>query len=173
MSVKVFRCGLHILCYYYSNIHQDVVLQRELNHPHPPNIIRIQPCQGLAYLWDLGSPYRTYPFSMHDSTSRVQPGYTLVSVDPANSLIYIRSGRCSGEAREQTLLCLSCQNIGPLADTVKEHARKEPVNLSFISLSHAQAQKRLDGAEKMVKKQRFDVCILNLSSAHSLYLFLS
>jgi hypothetical protein len=98
---------------------------------------------------------------MHDSASRVKPGYTLVSVDPIDSVIYIRSEKCSGRAAENLpSLCLSCQSIGPLADAIKQHASEAPDHLVFVSLSHAQAQKRLDATERLVKKQRFDVWIL-------------
>ena len=67
----------------------DIILARPtlvgsplIQEPIPP----LPPCQGTAIRWDLGSLYQTYPFSIHDPTSRFKPGYTLLFVDPTAKL---------------------------------------------------------------------------------------
>jgi len=66
--------------------------------------------------WDL-----TYPFYIHDLSSRFKPGYKLVFVDDHNNIIRVQSNACAGTfiVSAITSTCSTCQVFGPLVEIVR------------------------------------------------------
>jgi len=118
-------------------------------------------CPGAAAKWRLG-PFQTYPFPIRAPGSRFKPNYTLLSIDPHESTIHVRSLQCSGISPSTATPCFSCQNAGYLVERVEDHARKSPINLDRASMSHRQLELRLEGVEKSLRKEKLLVCVLSL-----------
>jgi len=119
----------------------------------PTSIPPPQPCPGVVIQWDLGSLYHTYPFPIHDPTSRFKPGYILLSVDPATCRIHVRSLSCTGTSLYPALPCSSCQTTIPLIKIVLDRARTFTGKLSRNTMSHVQPKERLYLAERKLKKE--------------------
>jgi len=99
---------------------------------------------------------------IHDNSSRVNPGYTIISIDSRNSVIYVRSDQCNGKASGTSTVtapCPSCQDIGCIVDIVRQRANREPQHLNTDTLSHNQMRKHLKALEDRMKRDRLEACI--------------
>ena len=90
------------------------------NPPTPPIT-----CDGAIFSWDLDSPFETYPFITHKSTSRAKPGYSLLSVNPQQSTIHVRSLSCSGISKTKASPCFSCQKAGDQVAVIRDRALQD------------------------------------------------
>ncbi|KAF8075809.1 hypothetical protein FPV67DRAFT_383880 [Lyophyllum atratum] len=106
---------------------------RTAQQPENPSI-----CDGTVFHWDLGSPFVSYPFALHDPESRFTPGYTICSVDTQRSTIRVRSLHCTRSAPTSSPACSASQNIGSLIEAVKRHAERPTKGLDNATLSHRQ-----------------------------------
>lgn len=124
------------------------------------------PCSGKCYLWDIGSPYTTYPFPRHDPQSKQDPGYTLLSVDVNH--IYVRSRRCTMSLPSAGAggTCSSCAALVPALDLVKDGARAPSGKRSVNSLSHAQIADKALRLTKKANKLKRDVSVVPLPHVH-------
>ncbi|KAF8147897.1 hypothetical protein BJ912DRAFT_1126264 [Pholiota molesta] len=130
-----------------------------------PSPVSAFQCRGASFKWDLGSPYTTYPFAIHDPRCRFKPNYTLIMISPHDtSAILVRSLQCTGTSHSESEACLSCQNIGDLVSRVDRYARKPPINLDRTSLSHRQLEQKLRVVERSLKREQ----LLGLNSIKSL-----
>ena len=124
------------------------------NPPTPPIA-----CNGAIFTWDLGSPFETYPFIIHDSSSHAKPGYSLLSVNPQQSTIHVRSLSCGETSKTKASPCFSCQRAGDQVAVVRDRALQEPEALPYGFLSHRQILQRIDVIKKGFKQERLKVCI--------------
>ncbi|KAK7015218.1 hypothetical protein R3P38DRAFT_3321618 [Favolaschia claudopus] len=58
--------------------------------------------KGVDFSWNLDCILDSYPFAIHTSGSRVNPGYKLLSADVAASIIRVRSNRCTGSRKNNS-----------------------------------------------------------------------
>jgi hypothetical protein len=114
-------------------------------------------CPGATFQWELGSPYRTYPFTIHDPISRFKLGYTLLSIDSADSTIRVRSLHCSGSSSTTSGSCVSCKNTSSHIQTTRDHARRLPARIDCSVMSHEQLKQKLGGVEISLKKETLKV----------------
>ncbi|KAJ3547310.1 hypothetical protein NMY22_g1704 [Coprinellus aureogranulatus] len=89
------------------------------------------PCPGIRVHWDLGSPFITYPFSLHDVSTPHKLNYTICHIDGTNSFI------------TRTLDQLN---------TVKQRADRHYKDLQVTSLSIKQASMKIKQLEKDLKE---------------------
>jgi len=129
-------------------------------HPSPP----VPPCEGGVFRWDLGSPYQTYLFVIHDPISRIKAPFSLLSIDHHNSSIRIRSHRCTGMGSSASIgTCTACQGAGEDIANVKNHAQKSAARMDRAVMTHKQLLQKLEAIERSFKKERLKVCILVVS----------
>jgi hypothetical protein len=114
-------------------------------------------CPGAVYKWGLDSPYKSYPFAIHAPGSRFKPPYTLVSVDPHDLSIRVRSSHCIGIPDGDSIGCASCRDMGNLVERVEAHARKPTIQMDRTSLSFRQLEEKLDIMKKKLKKETLAV----------------
>jgi len=115
------------------------------------------PCQGAEFQWNLGSPYLTYPFPIHDPACSLKPGYILLSIDPQSSVVRVRSLRCSGTSPNVSTPCSSCLGVRVHVDVKQDHATKPPGKLDRATLSHQQIVTKLGELEMLVQEERLKV----------------
>ncbi len=119
-------------------------------------------CHGAKFLWDLGSPYLTYPFAIHDPTSGFKPGHHPLSINPHTSSIFVRSLRCSEIPHGTSAPCSSCQCFGAFVDIVRDRTTKSPANLPLGLLSHSKLLEKLELVEERLQQERLKARIANL-----------
>ncbi|KAF8055318.1 hypothetical protein FPV67DRAFT_1789064 [Lyophyllum atratum] len=162
--VKFFRgqkCRLKLIECIISRLDIDQIIS-QLNNSASPSYSApassppssVHSCPGAAFRWALGSPYLSYPFPIHDATSRFKPRYDLVSVDPHDTVIRVRSQDCLETSLSTSTPCFACQAVGPFVDAVKDRAEKSPVRLDCSVLSHAQAVQKIENIGKSLKKEK-------------------
>ena len=63
----------------------------------------------------------TYPFYIHDLSSRFKPGYKVVFVDDHNNIIRVQSSACTGTYIVSAIAgaCSTCQVLGPLFENFR------------------------------------------------------
>ncbi|KAJ3537998.1 hypothetical protein NMY22_g5352 [Coprinellus aureogranulatus] len=113
------------------------------------------PCPGIRVHWELGSPFLTYPFSLHDVSTPHKLNYTICHIDGANSFITIRSNNCCNTTPTRNFGCPPCQrSVEQLNNMVKQRAEKHYENLQVTSLSITQASTKIKQLEKDLKEDR-------------------
>jgi hypothetical protein len=124
----------------------------------------VAPCEGAVFQWDLGSPYQTYPFVIHDPVSRFKPRFSLLFVNHHESSIRVRSHRCTGK-RLNTYIgpCNACQSAGEDIEIVKSHAQKSSARLDHTVMSNKHFREKLEAIERSLKNEKLKVCILVVS----------
>ncbi|KAF8221799.1 hypothetical protein L208DRAFT_1529184 [Tricholoma matsutake] len=144
-----------------------VLNEIDSNASVPPPITTTAPlpmqCQGAAFRWELGSPYMTYPFSMHDPALRITPGYNLIWIESQHSIVHVWSILCSGISPTTSGQCLACQSMRPLVTAIEDHARKPVTRLDHTTMSSIQHNEKL----KEVQQELQDVT-LQLNDSKSL-----
>ena len=109
----------------------------------------------------MGSPYLTYPFTIHDLSSRFKPGYKLVFIDDNNNTIRIQSDACTGTTVSASAgTCSMCHTLRPLVEAVHARAKKPPKRLDISVLSYKQTTRKLGTIEKNLKKERLSVRLI-------------
>ncbi|KAJ7729410.1 hypothetical protein DFH07DRAFT_756850, partial [Mycena maculata] len=95
-------------------------------HPSPPTSVSgAEPkCAGACYRWDIGSLCTTYPFCIHEPTSRKSPGYTLLSTDFVQSVIHVRSVDCLGSVTAIRGCCDSCDTLDSSIKTMEKWSQQ-------------------------------------------------
>jgi len=58
--------------------------------------------------------------SLEVSASSANPGYHLVSIDPRDPLLRVRSLKCSGSSLDTSQVCSLCRGVAVLVDIAKE-----------------------------------------------------
>ncbi|KAK7016016.1 hypothetical protein R3P38DRAFT_2786407 [Favolaschia claudopus] len=96
----------------------------------------------------------SYPFAIHTSGSRVNPGYKLLSADVAASIIRVRSNRCTGSRVAPSTGCSSCAGLGPSIAVVRGWAQESPGKKPSSRLSHKQLAKKVSGLFKQLQDER-------------------
>jgi len=167
----VYFCILFILSYserIISRLDVDQIVSQMDNpssHLSPSRANDSPSCSGLTFHWRMGSPYITYPFSIHDLSSRFKPGYKLVFIDDHNNIIRVQSNACTGTFKFIVSAiagtCSTCQALGPLVETVHARAKKPPKRLDLSVLSHEQTIRKVGLIERNLKKERLAVCLNN------------
>ncbi|KAK7036855.1 hypothetical protein R3P38DRAFT_2488796, partial [Favolaschia claudopus] len=114
-------------------------------------------CLGVDFSWDLEPIVESYPFAVHGSSSRANPGYNLLSVDVAASIIRVRSKRCTGSRVAQSTGCPSCAGLGPSIAVVRGWAQESPGKKPSNRLSHKQLAKKVDGLFKQLQNERLKI----------------
>jgi hypothetical protein len=117
-------------------------------------------CLGLSFLWTLGSPYLTYPFSFHDPSSNQNLEYEIIDIDAGTSTITVRSLNCS-RTTSTDQCCPSCYQTTRHLNSVLERANRPPQNISNHYLSHAQLCRRFREADEQRDRDRIQVSLMN------------
>jgi hypothetical protein len=125
--------------------------------PHPPSLS----CPGTTFQWELGSPYLTYPFPIHDPASLHKPDYSLVSLDFQDSSIHLHSRNCTGMPSATSEPCPSCLNTRLHVRKVQNKARNA-TGVMRSAMSYEQLKKKVEGVERSLKKVRLKVCSSSL-----------
>ncbi|KAJ7439531.1 hypothetical protein B0H11DRAFT_2355829 [Mycena galericulata] len=117
-------------------------------------------CAGAYFKWDCGSLYKTYPFVIHDTASRHNPGYTLLSADFITSVIRVRSTQCTGSTSIIHGCCDACDDLDSRIDIVEKWSRQSFGRKSIRRLSHVQLEAKLKAlsrqlAAEQVKKSNY------------------
>ncbi|KAK6995564.1 hypothetical protein R3P38DRAFT_2800752 [Favolaschia claudopus] len=107
----------------------------------PEDRTRIE-CSGAYFQWTVGSLYTTYPFVIHDTTSRHKPRYTLLSADFVTSVIRVRSVKCRGYV-SQPGCCPEFDDLDGAVDVVEKWSQQSFGEKSIDRLSHAQLASKL------------------------------
>ena len=115
-------------------------------------------CPGSIFEWDLPSPFLSYPFSIHDKSSRFKPAYELISVHPQDSTLLVRSLDCFGKSHKSSVACSACQAMCHDVEAIKERASKPPFRLDRSVLTHNQILQKIGSIEKNLTKEKLAVC---------------
>lgn len=139
-----------------------VLNEIDSNASVPPPITTTAPlpmqCQGAAFRWELGSPYMTYPFSMHDPALRITPGYNLIWIESQHSIVHVWSILCSGISPTTSGQCLACQSMRPLVTAIEDHARKPVTRLDHTTMSSIQHNEKLKEVQQELQDVTLQVC---------------
>ncbi|KAK7005922.1 hypothetical protein R3P38DRAFT_2794458 [Favolaschia claudopus] len=97
------------------------------------------PCTGVPLLWDTSTFWSTYPFHVHDPASKYNPGYQLISLNPA----FIRSFRCLGTSQVSQAPCSRCSILPLEVEELRDRA-KEPYDYVRVEerLNHDQLRQK-------------------------------
>ncbi|KAK7013944.1 hypothetical protein R3P38DRAFT_3322453 [Favolaschia claudopus] len=117
----------------------------------------LNPKNWVDFSWDLEPIVESYPFAVHGSSSRANPGYNLLSVDVAASIIRVRSKRCTGSRVAQSTGCPSCAGLGPSIAVVRGWAQESPGKKPSNRLSHKQLARKVDGLFKQLQNERLKI----------------
>lgn len=115
-------------------------------------ILPPSPCQGSEAHWELGFPYRTYPFAFHDHDPKFKPGYQIIRIDSFPSTICIRSLNCLLFASPPSTSCVICNNAIATLKNVEDRARRSLATLNRWQLILHQLMQRLEEVEASEKK---------------------
>lgn len=131
----------------------------ELDRQPPVSSTHMHPrsCPGAMFWWKMGAPYRTYPFTLHDPSSPVDPGYILLSVSHDPSQIRVRATRCMGTLLEREISCQQCLESRVFVDFVQDYASRHPGKRELRTLSHWQCTQKFAILETTAKNERLDV----------------
>lgn len=116
--------------------------------------------KGLPFYWSLRAPCLTYPLPIHNLSSPIKPGYTLLSIDSAGLFIHIWPLACTGNSPDQFPSCLACrdQPFKVCIRIIEDSTWILPQNLKFTILSHKQSWGCLEYAVKHWIIDRCKVC---------------
>ncbi|KAK7034124.1 hypothetical protein R3P38DRAFT_3496387 [Favolaschia claudopus] len=128
-----------------------------------PTVDKVHECLGVDFSWNLDWIVESYPFAIHGSGSRVNPGYHLLSVDVAASSIRVRSNRCTGSRGANSTGCASCAGLGPSIAVVQGWAQESPGKKPSGRLSHKQLAKKISGLYKQLQSERLKTPSLHLN----------
>ncbi|KAJ6605693.1 hypothetical protein B0H10DRAFT_1734807, partial [Mycena sp. CBHHK59/15] len=111
-------------------------------------------CAGAYFKWDCGSLYMSYPFAIHDTASKHNPGYTLLSADFLTSVIRVRSSQCSGSTSVMHSCCDACNDLDSRIAIVEKWSKQSFGKRSIGRLTHAQLEAKLKAlARQLVAEQ--------------------
>ncbi|KAJ7474458.1 hypothetical protein B0H11DRAFT_1728497 [Mycena galericulata] len=141
-------CQCVPISYIYASLWTErrVTLGIDVNsstRPPPPIPKDRHECAGAYFKWDCGSLYKTYPFVIHDTASRHNPGYTLLSADFITSVIRVRSTQCTGSTSIIHGCCDACDGLDSQIDIVEKWSRQSFGRKSIRRLSHVQLEAKL------------------------------
>ncbi|KAJ6609771.1 hypothetical protein B0H10DRAFT_1693072, partial [Mycena sp. CBHHK59/15] len=111
-------------------------------------------CVGAYFKWDVGSLFKTYPFIIHDPTSRHQPGYTLLSADFVTSIIQVRSPVCSGFGSTPGGCCDACRALESSIEIVENWSQQFFGKRSIDRLNHVQLEAKLKALSRQLKAEQ-------------------
>jgi hypothetical protein len=122
-------------------------------------------CGGAYFKWDVGSLFKTYPFIIHDPTSRHQARYTLLSADFVTSIIRVHSLECSKSVSRTGGCCDACQTVDSAINIVEKWSQQSFGKKSIDRLNHVQLEAKLQALSRQLDAEQVKVSFL-ISTPH-------
>ncbi|KAF7351813.1 hypothetical protein MVEN_01142400 [Mycena venus] len=127
-----------------------------------PSVPAIPQCPGCPLTWDPAVFWSTYPFHVHEPTSRYNPGYQFISFSP----LLIRSARCLGSSGNPGKPCTRCSTLPFDVAALRDRA-KEPFNLVRTEerMNHVQLLEKVADLKEQVNDLKLKTVNLERSLA--------
>ncbi|KAF8994977.1 hypothetical protein BDQ17DRAFT_1209615, partial [Cyathus striatus] len=111
-------------------------------------------CSSATFYWELGLPYHTYPYVLHDISNKHPPVYDIIKIDAIGSVLSIWSHYCLRVSNNGSA-CISCKNMVNTLKKIMDHAGWHSFGLQCSTLSHLQLCQKLDNTGKLCEQERF------------------
>jgi hypothetical protein len=115
-----------------------------------------EPCNGVPFKWEHGSPFLVYPFQYHETG---HPTWSLDGIgEPEGShTIRFRSHSCTHFREYSAEACLPCKNLissPKFQNMLKSASQDPPPNTPYLYLSWKQATTKLRSTAKELQQER-------------------